>query len=171
MVFFAPGSQGTAAIVNVIDEARSSVKVQAYRLTLPAVAKALKAAHERGVDVRVVLDGAQQSDKYSDATYFHNAGIAVRIDPKHPIAHNKVIIADDAVLVTGSFNFSPSAEKNAENVLVVRAAPEVLAAYVANFDAHLKHSDVYRAPGAGSDRPDEGKPKGKIILRGAAERR
>ena len=32
--------------------------------------------------------------------------------------HNKVVVADDAV-ITGSYNLSHSAEENAENILVI----------------------------------------------------
>jgi len=38
----------------------------------------------------------------------------------HDFMHNKVILVDDTV-ITGSFNFSRSAEQNAENVLIIRS--------------------------------------------------
>src|SRR5437868_15179502 len=37
---------------------------------------------------------------------------------RHDFMHNKVVVADDAV-VTGSYNLSHSATENAENVLVI----------------------------------------------------
>jgi phosphatidylserine/phosphatidylglycerophosphate/cardiolipin synthase-like enzyme len=37
------------------------------------------------------------------------------------LMHNKVVVADDAV-VTGSYNLSHSAEENAENILVIHDA-------------------------------------------------
>ena len=45
----------------------------------------------------------------------------------HNFMHNKVLVADDAV-VTGSFNFSSHAMNNAENALVIRS-PELADAY------------------------------------------
>jgi phosphatidylserine/phosphatidylglycerophosphate/cardiolipin synthase-like enzyme len=50
-----------------------------------------------------------------------NAGIPTYIDDKHAIAHNKIMIIDREIVVTGSFNFTKAAEeKNAENVLIIR---------------------------------------------------
>ena len=43
------------------------------------------------------------------------------IDASHAIAHNKVMIIDSEVLITGPFNFTEAAEeKNAENLLVIQ---------------------------------------------------
>jgi phosphatidylserine/phosphatidylglycerophosphate/cardiolipin synthase-like enzyme len=44
------------------------------------------------------------------------AGCAVT---EHNIAHNKSIVVDDSVVITGSFNFTENAEENAENLLVI----------------------------------------------------
>ncbi|WP_254911789.1 phospholipase D-like domain-containing protein [Yersinia frederiksenii] len=44
--------------------------------------------------------------------------------------HNKIILADSNTLQTGSYNYSASANKrNAENVLVVRNQPQLVAVY------------------------------------------
>ena len=47
----------------------------------------------------------------------------VRIDDAPAIAHNKVIILDDRTVLTGSFNFTKSADTvNAENVVVLESS-------------------------------------------------
>jgi phosphatidylserine/phosphatidylglycerophosphate/cardiolipin synthase-like enzyme len=147
-VYFAPNkSQAcTNAIAKQIESAKSSVKVQALRLTSLPIVKALAAAHKRGVKVTIILDGAQQSTKYSDATYFSNAGMSPLIDKSHKTAHNKVIIIDDSILITGSFNFSANAEDNAENMLIIRDMPKVVEAYVKNFALHEEHAKPYVPP-------------------------
>jgi phosphatidylserine/phosphatidylglycerophosphate/cardiolipin synthase-like enzyme len=44
------------------------------------------------------------------------------IDTAHTIAHNKIVIIDGTRVITGSFNFTRSAEeKNAENLLIIRS--------------------------------------------------
>jgi phosphatidylserine/phosphatidylglycerophosphate/cardiolipin synthase-like enzyme len=50
----------------------------------------------------------------------------------HDYMHNKLAVIDDAV-ITGSFNFSNNATKNAENVLLIedKAIADRYAAYVA----------------------------------------
>ena len=48
--------------------------------------------------------------------------------------HNKVMIIDDHLVVTGSYNFSENAEANDENVLIIDA-PALAAAYTGYFNA------------------------------------
>ena len=65
-------------------------------------------------------------------------------DDKHAIAHNKVIVIDSATVITGSFNFTKGAEeKNAENLNVIKEAPELVQAYTQNIMAHVAHSHPY----------------------------
>jgi phosphatidylserine/phosphatidylglycerophosphate/cardiolipin synthase-like enzyme len=78
--------------------------------------------------------------KYTEATFFVHAEILTLIDARHPIAHNKVIIIDGAVVITGSYNFTKHAQQNAENLLVLRSA-ELARRYVENWDAHRSHSE------------------------------
>jgi phosphatidylserine/phosphatidylglycerophosphate/cardiolipin synthase-like enzyme len=148
-VYFSPDGHGTEAIVNEIDAARASVKVLAYRLTSPPIAGALARAVARGVDVSVVLDGGQPGSKSSDAAALSEHAVPVAIDGVHAIAHNKVMLIDDGVLITGSFNFTSAAERsNAENLLVLKGKPVLMKAYLAEFEKHLGHSTAYRSPAA-----------------------
>ncbi|MBU2777391.1 DUF1669 domain-containing protein, partial [Acidithiobacillus sp. CV18-2] len=116
-----------------------------------AIAKAALAAQKRGVEVRVLLDKSQRTQKYSEADFFANQGINTRIDDQHAIAHNKVMVIDDATVITGSFNFTKAAEQaNAENLLVLRGNAALNALYAQNFLHHWSHSTPY-APRHGAD--------------------
>jgi phosphatidylserine/phosphatidylglycerophosphate/cardiolipin synthase-like enzyme len=153
-VLFSPDGGCTDAIVQAIRSARESIHVQAYRLTSVPIVKALVDAHGRGVKLSIVLDKSQQSDKYSDATYFHNNGISVLIDHKHAIAHNKIIVIDRRLVITGSFNFSKAAEEsNAENLLIIEDKPKLTEAYLKNFSEHERHAEPYRKPAGVVERP------------------
>jgi phosphatidylserine/phosphatidylglycerophosphate/cardiolipin synthase-like enzyme len=143
-VHFSPNGGCTEAVVKELAAAKTSVLVQAYSFTSVPIAKALVDAHKRGVDVQVVLDKSQRSEKYSSADFMHNMGIAISIDAKHAIAHNKVMVIDGQVVITGSFNFTTAAEKNnAENLLVIRS-PDLAAKYAANWKVHADHSEPYQ---------------------------
>lgn len=77
------------------------------------------------------------------ADFVSRAGIATLIDEKHAIAHNKVMVIDGGVVITGSFNFTRAAEeRNAENMLVIRDA-KLAAKYLANLKVHTEHSVIY----------------------------
>jgi phosphatidylserine/phosphatidylglycerophosphate/cardiolipin synthase-like enzyme len=53
----------------------------------------------------------------------------------HNYMHNKVLVIDDTV-ITGSYNFSRSAQLNAENILFIESAP--LAEMYSSYIDHLK---------------------------------
>jgi len=140
-VYFSPRGGCTEAIVKALAGARKSVLVQAYSFTSAPIGGALKAAHDRGVDVRILLDRSQRSQHYSSATFFQHAGIPTWIDSAHAIAHNKVMVIDGETVVTGSFNFTKAAEEhNAENLVVLKDRA-LAARYAENWDEHRRHSE------------------------------
>ena len=142
-VHFSPKGGCTQAVVKEIDNAANSILVQAYSFTSTPIAKALVDAHKRGVHVEVILDSSQRTEKYSSADFVQHAEIPTYIDSEHAIAHNKVMVIDGQTVITGSFNFTSSAEdRNAENLLVIRS-PELAATYTANWNAHRAHSEKY----------------------------
>jgi phosphatidylserine/phosphatidylglycerophosphate/cardiolipin synthase-like enzyme len=142
-LYFSPHGGCTEAVVREIEAAKQTILVQAYSFTSAPIAKALVEAHRRGVQVEVILDDSQESEKYSSADFLLHEGVPTKIDAKHAIAHNKVMILDGCVVITGSFNFTAAAEKsNAENLLVIRDAG-VAARYAANYRDHETHSEVY----------------------------
>jgi phosphatidylserine/phosphatidylglycerophosphate/cardiolipin synthase-like enzyme len=133
-------------VVDQLYGAKQSVLVQAYSFTSAPIAKALVEAHKRHVDVQVILDKSQRTERYTSATFLANEGVPTYIDSRHKIAHNKVMIIDGKTLITGSFNFTKAAEEgNAENLLVIKNAPELAARYTANWKEHLEHSEPYQA--------------------------
>jgi hypothetical protein len=143
-VYFSPNGGATDAVVRELNTARTQVLMQAYSFTSAPIAKALVEAHKRGVKVLAVLDKSNETDKYSAATFLTNAGMQPLIDDQHAIAHNKVMVIDSATILTGSFNFTKAAEaKNAENLLVIKDAPELVKAYEANIQMHAGHSYPY----------------------------
>jgi hypothetical protein len=118
--------------VQELGKAKASILVQAYSFTSAPIAKAVVDAHKRGVRVEVILDKSQRTEKYSAADFVQHAGIPTKIDARHSIAHNKIMVIDGQVVLTGSFNFTKQAEE-----------------HTANWKAHAEHSEVY-----------EGKEKG-----------
>jgi phosphatidylserine/phosphatidylglycerophosphate/cardiolipin synthase-like enzyme len=100
-------------------------------------------AHRRGVQVQVILDGSQRTEKYSEADFLRDSEISTLIDAQHAIAHNKIMVVDDYLIVTGSFNFTKAAEeKNAENLLVINDAM-LAKQYLDNWHVHEAHSQPY----------------------------
>jgi hypothetical protein len=63
-VCFTPGGNCTDAIVQALGDAKRTILVQAYSFTSSPIAKALLDAHTRGVQVQVILDKSQRTEKY-----------------------------------------------------------------------------------------------------------
>ena len=130
---FTPG-QALPLVLDTIRGARSTLLVAAYAFTSRPVAVALRDAQRRGVKVFVVVDAGEAAKSYSAARFLANERVPVRTHARHALQHNKFIVADGTAVQTGSFNYTSSAaERNAENVLVVRNAPALAAQYGAEW--------------------------------------
>jgi phosphatidylserine/phosphatidylglycerophosphate/cardiolipin synthase-like enzyme len=132
-IAFSPHAGATKAVIQVVSEAKQSIHLADYGFTSKRIAQALIAAHQRGVEVEAVLDKSNATHR-SEAGELAAAGVPVRIDSRYAIMHDKFIVVDDVTVETGSFNYTRAAEENnAENVLVLRADPEVAARYEAEW--------------------------------------
>jgi phosphatidylserine/phosphatidylglycerophosphate/cardiolipin synthase-like enzyme len=142
------GCDPQAAILGEIAGAHHEILVQAYVLTARPIVNALIRAHARGINVRVILDRKQlehdRNDTYAAARLMRG-GILVMIDDGvRGIAHNKVIVIDGRSVITGSYNFTWSAEhKNAENLLIIRN-PTLAGEYAQNWRTRASESEPLR---------------------------
>jgi phosphatidylserine/phosphatidylglycerophosphate/cardiolipin synthase-like enzyme len=137
---FTPPAGVSTHLIQHIDLAQSEILVQAYGFTHQAIAQALVRAHQRGVKVQVVLDEKSESTNRLVIALLRQAGIALFNDGAHAISHNKVMILDAQVVVTGSFNFTHSAEtRNAENLLILRSS-QLAQSYRQNWLVHQQHA-------------------------------
>lgn len=141
-VYFSPEGGAQDAIVERIEGAERAIDVAMYALTNREIAWALVRAHERGVRIRVLLDGDfDASCKYSKGTFLSRHGVKVKLDRSHMVGgevqghmHNKFAILDGKVVVTGSYNWTASAEhRNDENLLIITDAPELCKEYERQF--------------------------------------
>ena len=94
--------------------------------------------------MEVILDRRQRKESYGITDFLANSGIPTRIDSAHAYAHSKVMVIDEETVITGSFNFTKSAEdKNAENLLVIKDK-EIAMKYAENWKEHAKHSSLHQ---------------------------
>ena len=113
----------------------------AYGFTATNLAEALVRAKRRGIDVTLIQDEKSAQNNRETLPILFAAGIEVRSDGKHAIQHNKVMLIDDDIVITGSYNFTKSAEKrNAENIMIVRST-YAAKRYADNWKIHWDHSE------------------------------
>ncbi len=155
-VCFTPGQNCTGEIVATIGSARKEVMVEAFNFTSRPIIKALAQAEHRGVRIDLILAPKHEKPSYA-ARQLIAAGIRPLVDDKVKTAHNKVMIIDGTTVITGSFNFTTSAqEANAENLLIIRD-PAIAGQYMANFRRRAAASRPFavRPTARGGDNDDE----------------
>jgi phosphatidylserine/phosphatidylglycerophosphate/cardiolipin synthase-like enzyme len=140
-IYFTPPAGGASGLIKQIDGAKKSIKVMAYGFTATNLAEALVRAKRRGVDVGLIQDEKSAQNNRETLPILLAAGIDVRSDGKHAIQHNKVMLIDDDIVITGSYNFTKSAEsRNAENIMIVRSS-YAAKRYADNWKSHWDHSE------------------------------
>jgi phosphatidylserine/phosphatidylglycerophosphate/cardiolipin synthase-like enzyme len=121
-------------IIPLVRNAVSSIRFLAFSFTDFPLADAMIQRANQGVSVAGVIDKTQSGGIGSELGTLFCARIAVRQDGNPQFMHNKVIIVDERWVVTGSLNFSTSAEEdNDENVIIIDN-PEIARLYLQAFD-------------------------------------
>ena len=121
-VLFSPRDNCAREIISEIDNAKSRVWTAMYFFTSRPLAQALVRAKERGLDVRVCTDVEQPAYEYSKIKFLENKGISIRLVGAAGIMHNKFCLIDNHIIITGSYNWTISADlKNDENLLIIRS--------------------------------------------------
>jgi phosphatidylserine/phosphatidylglycerophosphate/cardiolipin synthase-like enzyme len=132
-VYFGPESPITSPtrwfndLIAEVGTATTSIDILINAWTREEVSVALIAAHGRGVTVRAVVEDTYVDEAPAQALIA--AGIPVRAES----VHDKVMVIDSRLVLTGSANWSENAWSNDENSLWIDD-PAVGAAYRAEFE-------------------------------------
>lgn len=122
---FTPSQDCIKPLIKALGNAKESIYVQAYSFTNNDLAMALIEAKGRGVDVRVYIDKSRVKEKHCKIHKLIEAKIPVIIQKSKHIAHNKIMIIDDEMVITGSFNWTQNATKNEENLNFIKSKDSV----------------------------------------------
>lgn len=146
---FSPKGGSEAAIIRCIEGAKNRIDVAMFAFTSRRLAEALVKARDRGINVRILLDGEFNKNKFSKGNYLQKRDMDVLIDKFHLKGedegekgygihgkmHNKFAIVDDDIVVTGSYNWTASAEsRNDENLLIIKEAKNLASVYRDEFE-------------------------------------
>lgn len=115
-------------IIAVMNKAKSSIKIAVAHFNSQQITDALVAIRKEKpeLSIEVLLDMGEYRDKKSKATQLEAGAVPVRyktysfsfFHPQSQLMHHKFLIIDGKELVTGSYNWSDTAEtKNYENVI------------------------------------------------------
>lgn len=132
-IYFAPRDNSFIDdVIKIINTSNNFIYVPMFFLTDKRIAQALINAKERNVDVKVILDAASATSKYSKHQILRIAGIPVKVENWAGKMHMKCLITDKYV-VTGSLNWTNRAQYfNDENSLIIQN-PAISNAYKKQF--------------------------------------
>jgi len=133
-VYFSLSDNPQKEIIKNINQAEAFINIAMYIFTDREISLPLIKAQERGVKVRLYLDKEQVEYQYSQSRFLVQKGIKTRVSSNKYIMHNKFAIIDNRILLTGSYNWTFSANnRNDENLMVIND-PEVIARYQNQFE-------------------------------------
>jgi hypothetical protein len=125
-VYFSLYDNPQKEIIKNINQAEAFINIAMYIFTDREIALPLIKARERGVKVRLYLDKDQVDYQYSQSRFLVQKGIKTRISSNNYIMHHKFAIIDNRLLLTGSYNWTFSANhRNDENLMVIDD-PEII---------------------------------------------
>lgn len=121
----------------MIDQTQTTLDVAIYSLTHPDIVSALQRAAKRGVKVRIIADRSQSEGKAMTEALkiLGSISIHIKVNTHSGLMHLKVVIADQQVTTTGSFNFSKAVATINDEVLLVIKNPDVAKSFAAEFES------------------------------------
>ncbi len=122
-IYFSPQDKALPIILDHIEQARSTIVFMAFSLTSAPVTDALINAVERHVRVSGVVEKRNARGTGSVFAQLYEHGVDILEDGNCYNMHHKVMIIDDEIVITGSYNFTDNAENtNDENLAIIHDA-------------------------------------------------
>jgi len=144
--YFSPRGGIRDRLLRAIRESQATIDLALFDFTSRELARALLAARGRGITIRIVTDSRQAQGRRSEIPRLIGEGIPVRLTrgQGQGLMHHKFAIFDGRLLVTGSYNWTDSAECcNREDALLLDD-PRVIGRYQSHFEP-LFHGALGRA--------------------------
>lgn len=133
-VYFSPEDKVLDRIIPLVSSAQTNIRFLAFSFTDYPLAKAMIDRAAAGVDTAGVYEKVGSDAEGAEMKTFYCAKVPVRQDGNPKFLHDKIIILDNHIVISGSFNFSSNAtESNDENVIIIDN-PDIARLYMQEFD-------------------------------------
>jgi phosphatidylserine/phosphatidylglycerophosphate/cardiolipin synthase-like enzyme len=132
-VYFSPEDGVAKYVLQRLAAARHSIRFMAFSYTAPAIVDAMIARARAGVSLSGVVEAQNATGSHAAYGTLSAAGLDVLLDGNCYILHHKVIIIDERTVITGSYNFTSSAERDNDENLVIVDDPNLARAYLDEF--------------------------------------
>jgi len=134
-ILFGPEQRLMTFVMNEILCATESIDIEVYLITSKRIANRIVKAHEKGVKIRMIIDGKLARKRYSRHKFLMKKGIEVRpLRVWHGAMHNKFIIIDQKKVIAGSPNLSNDANYRNHEFIIVSERLDLVRPFAHRFD-------------------------------------
>jgi phosphatidylserine/phosphatidylglycerophosphate/cardiolipin synthase-like enzyme len=133
-IYFSPEDGVAKYVLTELQKAKKSIRFMAFSFTADPIAQALIAQAKAGITVQGVFERQNATGTGAAFAELQSGGVDVLEDGNCYILHHKTIIIDDRIIITGSYNFTSSAERSNDESLIIITDPEVASLYRAEFE-------------------------------------
>jgi phosphatidylserine/phosphatidylglycerophosphate/cardiolipin synthase-like enzyme len=133
--YFSPDDEVASRILPLLQNAQESIYFLAFSFTSDDIAQAMRDKHAAGLTVMGVMDDSQvASNQGTEYDLFLQSGLDIRRDDNKGLMHHKVIIIDRSIVITGSYNFTASAEDRNDENIVIFFSSDIAEWFLAEFE-------------------------------------
>ena len=119
--YFSPNGHVKNRIVEEITNAKNSIDIAVFNITSIGIKTALRKARKKNIQIRIITDQRQSEEFHSAVGSLLADGFSIKLvkgKGRNGLMHNKFAIFDHKRLLTGSYNWTETAEHyNYENAL------------------------------------------------------
>ena len=147
---------GLNKLLSRLKTAEKSIDVCLFNITSEQLTKCVTGTMDKGVKVRLIVDGSTFQSSGTQVKKFLAAGAFVRSSWKPESAlnkngdteangdylmHHKFAIIDESILITGSFNWTMQALMGNNENIIITSSPDILNPFLEEFENLWKKFD------------------------------
>ncbi len=133
LVYFAPEDGVAKHVLQRLEAATRSITFMTFSCTADDISEAIIAKIKAGLAVRGVFESQNAGGSGADFKRLKQGGVDVLEDGNCYILHHKAIVIDERTVITGSYNFTSSAERDSDESLMIVDAPNLARSYLDEF--------------------------------------
>jgi phosphatidylserine/phosphatidylglycerophosphate/cardiolipin synthase-like enzyme len=133
-VYFSPEDGVAKYVLQRLATAKKNIHFMTFSYTADPISDAMIAKLKAGLVVRGVFERQNAGGSGADFGRLKQGGVDVLEDGNCYILHHKVIVIDERTVITGSYNFTGSAEHDNDENLVIVDDTNLARAYLDEFE-------------------------------------
>jgi len=133
-IYFSPEDGVAKYVLQRLAAAKRSITFMTFSYTEDKISDAMIAKIKADLEVRGVFESQNARGTGSDFNRLKQGGVDVLEDGNCYILHHKVIVIDERTVITGSYNFTGSAERDNDENLVIVDDPNLARVYLEEFE-------------------------------------